>query len=255
MNDTAPVVEHNECYENDMAGIGIRDGARPIIRSNKCYKNTMAGIGSDGSSPLIVGNECHENLMAGIGLQGNTVAVVQNNTCVENKLVAIGITQGSTATITGNRLMRTGGVPPTIAVKEGSDASIYNNDILGGGVAALLVQGTTTVRGNRFSGAGEKQGNAVWVWEGSSATIVSNSFDGYRAAINASGSEIVAIKNTIRDFRGPAIVVRNGSMPAHIADNTAFSKDQASVVVAVQGPEGVVANNTLKLLRDSEGQE
>ncbi len=198
MTGTAPVVEDNECFENEMAGIGNRDGAEPIIRNNKCYKNKMAGIGSDGSKPLIVGNDCRENLMAGIGLRGKAEATVQNNRCVENKLVAIGVTQGSTATIIGNELVRTGGVPPIIAVKDGSTASIHSNDVRGGGVAAVLVQGTATITDNRLKGAGEKQGNAVWVWKESTATVANNTFDGYRAAVHGPEAEMVVTGNTTR---------------------------------------------------------
>ena len=255
MKGTAPVVENNECYENDMAGIGNRDDAEPIIRNNKCYKNKMAGIGSDGSKPLIVGNECRENLMAGIGLRGKAEATIQKNKCVENKLVAIGVTQGSTATITENELVRTGGVPPIIAVKDGSTASFDNNDVKGGGVAAMLVQGTATISGNRFTGMGEKQGNAVWVWKGSKATIANNDFVGYRAAVNASESELVVMGNTIREFRGQAIVVKDSSKPAHVFGNTAISKDEKAVVVAIQGTKGVVADNVVKHQGEDGGEE
>lgn len=254
MEGTAPIVENNECYENDMAGIGNRDGAEPIIRSNKCYKNKMAGIGCDGSKPLIIGNECNENLMAGIGLSGKANATVQTNKCVENKLVAVGVTQESIATITDNELLRTGGVPPLVAVKDGSTASIYNNEFIGGGVAAVLVQGMATISGNRFKGVGEKQGNAIWVWKGSTATVSDNTFDGYRSAVNATESELVVTDNIVREFRGPAIVVKDGSKPAHVFGNTAILKDEKAVVVAVQGPKGVVADNVVKSQEEIRGE-
>ncbi|MFN7844763.1 MAG: hypothetical protein ACK5N9_23835, partial [Pirellula sp.] len=67
--------------------------------------------------------------------------------------------------IIDNQLSRSGGVPPIIAVKDGSNATICDNRITGGGVAAVLVQGTATISGNKFTGKGAKQGNAVWVWE------------------------------------------------------------------------------------------
>ena len=54
--------------------------------------------------------------------------------------VAIGGTHGSQAKISGNRLIGTGGVTPIIAVKNDSDVTIENNEINGGGVAAILVQ-------------------------------------------------------------------------------------------------------------------
>jgi len=246
MEGTAPVVEGNECYENDMAGIGCRDGASPIIRNNICHKNKMAGIGCDGAKPLIVGNECRENELVGIGLQGKAEAIIQKNKCVENKLVAIGVTEESTATITDNELSRTGGVPPIIAVKDGSTATIRDNRITGGGVAAVLVQGKATLSGNTFVGIGAKQGNAVWVWENSTATISDNSFDGYRAAVNASKATVVITGNSIKQFQGTAIVVKDNTKPAHVHGNTATSVDPKAKVVDVQGPSGIVDENVLK---------
>ncbi len=246
MEGTAPLIEHNACYENDMAGIGCRDGAVPVIRNNECYKNRMAGIGCDGASPLIVGNQCRENDMSGIGVRGAGNATIQNNKCIENKLVAIGVTHGSTATISKNQLARTGGVPPIIAVKDDSTARIHENEITGGGVAAVLIQGAATVGNNKFVGQGEKQGNAVWVWEGSTATIADNAFHGYRAAVNATKSTMVITGNKIEGFSGPAIVVKDSPKPAHVYGNTAITQDEQAKVVEIQGPAGLVDENIIQ---------
>ena len=245
MAGTAPVVEDNDCYENDMAGIGCRDGAQPIIRRNRCRKNKLAGIGCDGANPLIVENECRENELAGIGMRGEGTATIQGNKCHENKLVAIGVTEGSTATISGNHLVRLGGVPPLIAVK-GAQALIQENQIEGGGVAAVLVQGTATISQNKFSGRGEKQGNAVWVWEGSTATIDANKFQGYRAAVNSTKATVSVTGNTVQGFTSPAIIIKDSQKPAHAYGNTAISADEKAKVVDLQGPAGVVADNLVK---------
>lgn len=246
MEGTTPVVEANECYENEMAGIGCRDGASPILRNNVCRKNKLAGIGCNGASPLIVGNECTENAQAGIGLQGQATVVIRGNKCHDNGQVAIGVTGGSTAIITKNELSRTGGVPPIIAVKDRSTATIQDNRISGGGVAAVLVQGKATVSGNSFVGIGAKQGNAIWVWENSTATISDNSFDGYRTAVNSTKATVVVTGNTIKQFQGTAIIVKDSQKPAHVYGNTAKSTDPKAKVADVQGPSGIVEENVLK---------
>lgn len=247
MEGTAPVVEANTCYENEMAGIGCRDGASPILRNNVCRQNKMAGIGCrDGAKALIVGNECRENDLVGIGVQKKAAATIQGNKCLDNNLLAIGVIEESTSTITDNELSRTGGQPPMIAVKDGSTATICDNRIRGGGVAAVLVQGKVTVGGNTFAGIGAKQGNAVWVWEGSTATISDNSFDGYRAAVIATKATVVITGNMIKQFQGTAIVVKDSQKPAHVCGNTANSNDPKAMVVEIQGPSGVVDENVLK---------
>ena len=129
MQGTAPIVEDNKCFENHMAGIGTRDGAMPILRNNNCYKNLMAGIGCDGSKSIVVDNRCRENKMAGIGVRGGAQVTILRNKCIENKLVAIGVIQKSSATIIDNQLKRTGGVPPIVAVKDGSSALLKKNNI------------------------------------------------------------------------------------------------------------------------------
>ncbi len=247
MGGTAPIIEGNRCYKNEMAGIGCRDEASPLLRGNFCHDNKAAGIGCrDRAAPLIVDNECRENEQAGIGLQTKATATILRNRCIENKLVAIGVTEESVATINDNELSRTAGAPPIIAVKERSKATICNNKILGGGVAAVLVQGDVTIRGNSFLGSGEKQGNAVWVWENSKATIADNTFASYKAAVTASKATVCIYGNSVLQFRGSAFVVRDSQNPAHVFGNTATSGAPDAKLVELQGPSGIVHDNQLK---------
>jgi parallel beta-helix repeat protein len=242
---TSPIVEDNECYENEMSGIGCRSDASPILRSNTCRDNKMAGIGCDGASPLIIGNQCSNNQQAGIGAQGQATVAIYDNRCVDNELVAIGVTDGSTAIIQKNQLGRKGGAPPIIAVKGDSAATIRDNKIVGGGVAAVLLQGKATVTDNLFVGAGENQGNAIWVREGSRAIISSNQFQGYRTAVNAKNAEVVVNENEIGGFQGTAIIVKDSPLPAHVYGNIAVSVDPKARVIEVQGLPGIVEANAL----------
>lgn len=247
MEGTAPIVESNECTENEMAGIGSRDKASPILRNNVCRKNRMAGIGCrDGAKPVILDNECRENEQAGIGVQSKAVALIKGNKCLENKLVAIGVVEQAEATITGNELTRSGGQPPIIAVKEGSNATIMDNRISGGGVAAVLVQGKVTINGNTFTGAGPKQGQAVWIWEASEATVSGNSFDSYRSAVNAKKATVTIVGNTVRQFQSKAIIVAQSARPAHVFGNTVITDDPTARVVEIEGPSGMVGENVIK---------
>lgn len=251
MPGTAPIVEGNECYENSMAGIGCRDDATPVIRRNICRNNKMAGIGCrDGAKPLILENECKKNDMAGIGVQQKGSATIVGNKCHDNKLVAIGVIEGSTALIQGNEMSRTGGMPPLIAVKNGSSATVRDNQIHGGGVAAILVEGNAFINSNVFTGIGQKQGTAVWVWAGSNATINNNQFDGYGKAINASKSTMRVTDNKVSNFRSIAITIKQSSSPCLVQGNIAFSSDAKARVVDIQGPTGVVADNELRKIKD-----
>lgn len=78
------------------------------------------------------------------------------------------------------------------------------------------------------------------------AAISENSFVGYRTAVNAVKAAVVITANTVKGFRGTAIVVKDGAPPPHVFGNTAISADPAAKVVDVSGPSGVVEKNGLQ---------
>lgn len=268
---TAPIIEHNECYENGMAGIGSEEQAAPIIRGNNCHHNQMAGIGAqDGATPVIVANTCRENVEAGIGLRDDATAVVVLNNCrnnqaagigvrsgangvlcfnqcEENKLVAIGLPDRASAVIHGNELSRTGGgAPPLVAIRGGAKALLSENTFRGGGVAGLLVEGEVLAEKNRFLGRGQEQGTAIWVWKGSSATVLTNQFSDYRHGVDASGSQVVISNNEAQGFQGIAFVVKQSTQPAHLYGNRVISANREDQAVKVEGAAGIVSDNLRK---------
>lgn len=243
---STPIIRNNRCYQNALAGIGSRSGARPLIFDNQSYENELAGIGiSDESIAVVVGNKCRQNKTAGIGVASKANAVICHNRCDENKLVAIGLPDGATAVIHDNELSRTDGNPPLVAVKGGATALLSNNSIRGGGVAGVLVEGNATLINNRFEGKGPGQGSAIWVWKGSTATVSLNKFDGYRNAVNATGSRVMVSENEVRGFTGTAIIVKQSSQAAHVFGNHAISDHETDKPVVVEGLSGVVSENRL----------
>ena len=249
------MIEHNECYENKLAGIGSREGAAPTIRGNHAHHNQMAGIGSRlGARPVIVDNHSRQNQMAGIGVRDKaTVAVIIGNRCLENRLVAIGLPDGATGYIHGNELLRTGGgAPPLVAVKGGSIGLVSHNSITGGGVAGVLAHGDVQVFGNRFQGKGPGQGSAVWVWKDSKVTVADNHFAGYRNAVNASASQVTAVGNVTRAFQGASIIVKKPTSAANVYGNTAISENAQDAAADVDGATGGAESNVLKQPEDTD---
>lgn len=250
-----PLIVDNECYENKLAGIGSREGAAPVIRGNRCHHNAMAGIGNErGARSVIVDNQCSQNQMAGIGVRDKeTVAVIVGNRCIENRLVAIGLPDGATGFIHGNELLRTeGGAPPLVAVKGGSTGLVSHNSITGGGVAGVLAQGNVQVIGNRFQGKGPGQGSAVWVWKDSHVTVSGNRVQGYRNAVNASGSQVTVTHNITADFEGPSIIVRKSPTAPHVSGNVGISSSPQDTVVDVDDPLAATDGNSLKTAAEFE---
>jgi len=236
-----PVISDNVCFENQMAGISSREGAAAVIRGNRSYKNQMAGFGNRrGARSVLVDNVSTQNQMAGIGVRDQpTNVVIVGNRCVENRLVAIGLPDGASGFIHGNQLVRTeGGAPPLLAVKGGSVGIVSHNSIRGGGVAGVLVQGDVQVVGNRFHGKGPGQGSAVWVWKNSAVSVVNNHVNGYRNAVNSSGSRVSAIGNVVRGFQGPSIIVRKPTAAPQVHNNIAISADGTDGAVIVDSVSG-----------------
>ncbi len=272
---TSPVIEDNDCFENDMAGIGCEEHATPIIRRNRCHHNALAGIGAQSgaqpvivaneclengeagigcreeSRPVIVDNECRQNQTTGIGIRGGANAVVCRNRCIENKLVAIGLPDGATAVICDNELVRTGGMPPLVAVREAAEAVFARNRLRGGGVAGILVQGSVDIIDCEFEGISPKQGNAVWVWDSSVVGVRGNTFTGYATAVNARGSRVTAADNQIHGFKGTAIVVQNVAAAPHVVDNVAYSDDPQARVTNLDEPGDAATGNVVLPTADS----
>jgi hypothetical protein len=168
-----------------------------------------------------------------------------NNQCLENGLVALGLRHGSMALILDNELVRTGGMPPIIAVREGSQAWIAGNRIRGGGVAAILVDGTVHIRGNRLDGGG-KGGSAVWGWAKAELTVIANDVDGYRNLLNSTGCKVNVADNIVRNFQGTAITVKNPLGPAMIAGNVAISKNPKDKALALDGAQAAPKENVVQ---------
>jgi parallel beta-helix repeat protein len=199
-SETRPVVEDNECRENGMSGIGIEEEAAPIVRNNRCFRNKAAGIGCrDHAAPLLIGNICSENEASGIGSQSANPTILQNqiegnktsgigisgesnavligNVCKDNHLVAVGIPEGGSAFLHRNQLSRKDGMPPIVAILKEAGAVLTENQIEGGGVAGVMIQGSATLIGNTLEGTGG--GTGVFVREGS-GVLSKNKITGYR---------------------------------------------------------------------------
>lgn len=247
-----PIIEGNHCHENLLAGIGAEENSVPIIRNNQCEKNGQAGIGSqNGAKAVIVDNVCKNNSTSGVGVREKSQAIILRNKCIENKLVAIGVRNESTAYIAENQLNRSGGMPPMIAIRENSSATVIDNTITGGGVAGVMVQGNATISGNRFQGNGPRAGGppnfAAWIQGDSNVVFSNNQTDRWRHALFASGANRVSVMNNqASNFLGTGFVVNKSAMPAHVFGNVAFSQNEQDKAAKVDGPQGIVDKNVLK---------
>ena len=135
----APTIRNNNCHSNLMAGIGSRGGSSPLIIGNHCHKNKAAGIGINSATPKIIDNLSEKNHLAGIGISGDSDAYVFKNRLIENRLVAIGVPDGAKAHVQDNIMIRSGGMPPMVAVLGKSEVILMSNSIQGGGVAGCLL--------------------------------------------------------------------------------------------------------------------
>jgi hypothetical protein len=270
--DTRPVIEDNDCFDNRMAGIGAEEEARPFIRSNRCRGNKLAGIGSRHEArPEITGNECIGNGAAGIGVEDGVVAKIVGNLCKGNKSAGIGIRKHAEATVINNRILdngsvaigvrndskiiaekntlsRKGGMPPLIAILDNSQATLTDNDLSGGGVAGVLLQGNATVKNNRFHGNGPRKGGppnfAIWVRDGSEVTFSDNQVKGWRHALFASkAKQVTANDNQVRSFLGTALVIRDSEKPTTAKGNRVFTDDPKAQAIEISGPTAIVTGN------------
>lgn len=260
-SDTKPLIENNDCFENGMAGIGVREDAAPTIRRNRCYRNKLAGIGSrTGATPTVIENECYENEQSGIGQMSGAETIlirnylhhnktsgigfasctdgksrVEGNRVIDNALVAVGIHPGWTVELIGNELSRKEGLPPIVMVFAGSDATVKDNVIRGGGVAGIRVAGTLHAADNRFHGTDLRRFGppnfAIWGLKGSKVIMTDNGVSGWRHALYSSEGHVTAKRNSVTNFHRAAFVIEKPASDPIISDNkttTSSPSDQTS---------------------------
>ena len=191
-------------------GIGSMQGSTALIEGNTCFENFHAGIGCNASSPVVKSNVCQGNIRAGIGISEGSSPTVTGNRCFKDRRAGIGVTGGSEATIKDNELAREGGMPPMIAVLDGSRAIVTGNTIRGGGVAGILVKGKGEIRGNHFIGNGPTAkppaDNAIWAQAGIEVTCIGNRIEAWKQTIAAAKDAKItaADKELVADSSGSA---------------------------------------------------
>lgn len=62
--------------------------------------------------------------------------------------------------------------------------------------------------------------------------------------MNATKATVTVIGNSIKQFQGTAIIVKDSQNPVH--GNTASTADPQARVADVQGPSGILEENVLK---------
>jgi hypothetical protein len=204
-----------------------------------------------GAVATIVGNFCKDNKAAGIGVRQHAEAILTNNRILNNALVAIGVRNGSKIIAKKNVFSRKGGMPPLVAILDNSQATLIDNDLNGGGVAGVLLQGNANIRNNRFHGNGPRQGGppnfAIWVREGSKVTFSGNRVEGWRHALFASkAKQVTANDNQVSSFLGTALVIRDSKKPATATGNRAFSDDPKAQAIEITDPKAEVTGNRVE---------
>jgi len=82
----------------------------------------------------------------------------------------------------GNTFVRTGGMPPIVAILNGSTATLIDNTIRGGGVGAIMLDGELIAIGNTIEG--RNGGSGIVIREKGHAMLSGNSITGYRKPVN-----------------------------------------------------------------------
>ena len=170
---------------------------RPLIVANESFENQLSGIGTEGSEGLIViENHVHHNETAGIGLRGKqTHALISGNRLTENRLVALGMPDGATALIHNNQMIREQGQPPLVAIRGGAKVLMAGNQLRGGGVATIMIEGEGSIFNSEFTG----KGTAIWALPASRIDVVGNHFQGYQKTVPAKKENIRILQDNTEE--------------------------------------------------------
>lgn len=157
------ILEDNELFQNNLAGIRLRGSTRVAIKTCKIYSNGRAGIQCEKRSQvMVVGCDVFQNGRAGINIDKAVRTTIENNRIYLNKRAGVRILRAggkeirvSAVEIANNKIYRNDNagirsMPQPADVKV--DLSIVGNNIYQNGRAGVRVENNTklTAMGNRI---------------------------------------------------------------------------------------------------------
>lgn len=128
-NTYVPMVTDNKSYNNYMAGLGMRHGAKTHVLGNHFYKNGTVGMAVMGGAEAVAKeNIIHDNPLGGIRMDSASQAQIENNKLYKNGLGGIILSRNTRVKIVGNEIYDNLGAAIT-PTKYGPNMLIEDNDI------------------------------------------------------------------------------------------------------------------------------
>jgi parallel beta-helix repeat protein len=177
--ESAPIIENNECYNNELSGVGLEKGATATLKNNHLYQNGRAGIGlKEASTAFIEGNKIEKNTLSGIGSLDKSTLIVKNNRLLNNTMSGITVMDNSKATIEGNTIQANGTIG---IVCSDAQVTIKNNNVLENihhGIGLYRnARGKVSENIINGNGAHDKRGSGILVVSSDKPLIQHNQFN------------------------------------------------------------------------------
>ena len=113
-------------------------------------------------------------------------------------------------------------------------------------VASLFVTANDAYESGKYAESIDLYKEIIGQGFESVVTLDSNQFDGFRHALHATTSQVVASENTIKRFLGTALVIVNPDAPPRVVNNTAYTDEKQAQVVQLSSEEAELAGNVVK---------
>jgi parallel beta-helix repeat protein len=239
------ILEDNELYQNNLAGISIRGSLPVTIKRCQIYSNGTAGIHSDRHSQVVVA-DCgvFQNGKAGIDIDDASDLTIENNKIYKNKRAGVRIRRTRDkeerarvleVKISSNRIYDNdrGGIRSMPQPDSKVDLSIVGNDIYQNKKAGVRVENHTklTAKGNR-------------IYDNGVAGIISN--------VSAVPPQLDIYQNRVSFNHGPGIHVVNGiTNRIGIRNNWVFNNQRSGILCGLWSDPDIelldieIINNTV----------
>jgi parallel beta-helix repeat protein len=99
------IIEHNEIFDNAMAGVWIKTESNPVLRCNKIHDGRDGGICVfNAGRGVLEENDIFRNAQAGVLISNQSNPTLRRNRIFDGQAAGVEITNGSTATLECNKI-------------------------------------------------------------------------------------------------------------------------------------------------------
>jgi len=174
-NGADPRLRHNTIHDNKQNGVVVYDNGLGTLEDNDITANGFSGVMIKNANPTLRRNQIHDNKQSGVLVYDKGLGTLEDNDITANGFSGVEITTGANPTLRRNQIHDN--KQHGVYVHDNGLGTLEDNDITANGYAGVVIStgGNPTVRRSRIN---RNTYEAVSVREGGRGVIEDNDLRG-----------------------------------------------------------------------------